>query len=189
MSSGRQKYKRYKKLILLTSSFLSVFPNFILQFFWDIIRPYSQLPFIFFRYVILKAKAKNCGDNIRIGTNVTIKGWGNLVLGSNISIHDNCYIDAGGNIVVGNNVSIAHNSTLLSGTHTFNDKNVPIKYNPIIKDGLSIANDVWIGCGVRVLSGIKVSSRSIIAAGAVVNKNVDKNSIYGGIPAKKIKDI
>ena len=112
-----------------------------------------------------------------------------LTVGSNVSIHDNCYIDAGGVINIGSEVSIAHNSTLLSGTHTFEDYSLPIKYNPITISGLTIKDDVWVGCGVRVLGGITIASRVVIAAGAVVNKSLDAKTLYGGIPAKKIKSI
>ena len=50
-------------------------------------------------------------------------------------------------------------------------------------------DDVWIACGVRILAGVKVGKRSIIAAGAVVNKGVDSNSIVAGVPAVAIKTI
>ncbi|WP_299115583.1 acyltransferase [uncultured Winogradskyella sp.] len=190
MKSRRNQFYIFKGLIVFISKLYAILPNFILQFLWDLSRPYSQLPFILLRYVILKSRISSCGDNIRIGTNVTIKGWKHLEIGSDVSIHDNCYIDAGGFISLGNNVSIAHNSTLLSGTHTYEDKNVPIKYNKItIKDGLKVCDDVWIGCGVRVLSDLIISKRVIVAAGAVVNKSLDGNSIYAGVPAEKIKEI
>lgn len=190
MKSRRNQFYRFKGIIVFISRLFTILPDFILQFLWDFSRSYSQLPFILLRYIILKARTPICGDNIRIGTNVTIKGWEFLEIGSDVSIHDNCYIDAGGFISLGNNVSIAHNSTLLSGTHTYNDKDIPIKYNKVaIKNGLKICDDVWVGCGVRVLSDIVISKRVIVAAGAIVNKNLDSNSIYGGIPAKKIKEI
>lgn len=182
---GKVIFKKYKKIIILLSRITKILPTFILQFFWDLIKPFNQNLFILFRYLILKSRIDYCGDNVRIGANVTIKGWKTLRVGENVSIHDNCYIDAGGNISIGANVSIAHNSTLLSGTHTYDDKSLPIKYNVIIKNGLKIHDDVWIGCGVRILSNISIGCRSIVAAGAVVNKTLEGNAIYGGLPAKK----
>lgn len=50
-----------------------------------------------------------------------------------------------------------------------------------------IGNDVWIGCNVTILSGVKVGDGAIIGAGSVVTKDVAAYSIVGGIPAKKIK--
>lgn len=52
-----------------------------------------------------------------------------------------------------------------------------------------IEDDVWIGCGVRILSGVKISERSVVAAGAVVNKQFERRSLIGGVPAKLIKKL
>ncbi len=186
-TTGREKFKRYKILINLSIKLISLLPSFVKVFLWDLVSRYSQVPFVAIRYIILQSLIKKCGDNVNIGKNVTIKNWKGLTLGNNISIHDNCYIDAAGEIIVGDNVSIAHNSILLSSTHTFNGKLTAIKYNPVIKSSLNIGNDVWIGCGVRILYGIEIASRTIIAAGAVLNKSTEMNSIYGGVPAKIIK--
>jgi acetyltransferase-like isoleucine patch superfamily enzyme len=141
------------------------------------------------RYIILKSLVKECGDNVRTGKNVTILHPENLILGKNISIHSNCYIDAAGGICIGNNVSIAHNSSILSSGHTWDNREVPIKYNEIKLSPSIIKDDVWIGCGCRILGGVEISSRVIIAAGAVVNKNCEPDALYGGIPARLIKKI
>ncbi|MDT0556642.1 acyltransferase [Patiriisocius hiemis] len=132
---------------------------------------------------------KSCGDNIRIGSNVRILGWEHLDVEYNISIHDNCYIDATGGLTLENNVSIAHSSSILTTNHGWSDTTLPIKYNPIKKSPVHIKSDVWVGCGCRILNGVTIYSRAVVAAGAVVNKDVEENSVYGGVPAKKIKDI
>ena len=53
---------------------------------------------------------------------------------------------------------------------------------------VEIGNDVWIGYGAIILSGVKIEEGSIIAAGSVVVKNTEPYSIYGGNPAKKISN-
>jgi acetyltransferase-like isoleucine patch superfamily enzyme len=103
------------------------------------------------RYIILKSLIKECGDNVRIGKNVIILNWEDLTIGENISIHANCYIDAAGRIYIGNNVSIAHNTSLLSSGHTWSVSEVPIKYNAVKLLPLVIRDDIWIGCGCRIL--------------------------------------
>ena len=129
------------------------------------------------------------GKNIYVGKNVTIKNFESLILGSNISIHANCYIDASGGVNIGDNVSIAHNSSIISFEHTWENLEVPIKYNPTILKEVVIFKDVWIGCGVRVLAGVKINTRTIVAAGSVVKGLLDEKSIYAGVPAKKIRNI
>ena len=100
-----------------------------------------------------------------------------------------CYLDGCGGISIGDNVSIAHNTSLISFNHTHKQKNIPIKYNPIECGHIYIERDVWIGCGTRILSGVSIGTRAIVAAGSVVNKNVEEFSIYGGVPSKLIKYI
>ncbi|SMP51683.1 Acetyltransferase (isoleucine patch superfamily) [Neorhodopirellula lusitana] len=138
------------------------------------------------RYSILKTLAQGCGDNVFIGKSVCIRNWSGLSIGSNVSIHAMCYIDAAGGVTVGSNVSIAHQVSLISFDHTYRDASLPIKYNPNEKATIAIDEDVWIGCGARVLSGVVVGRRSVVAAGAVVNREVEPGFIVGGVPAKKI---
>lgn len=187
--SGRDKFSKAKKVILISVKIISIFPRFFRVFLWDWTSRYSQVLFIGIRYILLKSLLKECGDNVRIGSNVTIVNWNQLSIGSNVSIHSNCYIDAAGGIEIGNDVSIAHNTSILSTNHQWEDVSIPIKYNSVVFGPVKIKDDVWIGCGCRVLANVEISSRSIIAAGAVVNKNIESNIIVGGIPAKKIKDI
>jgi maltose O-acetyltransferase len=52
-----------------------------------------------------------------------------------------------------------------------------------------IGNDVWIGAGVIILSGVTIGECSVIGAGAVVTKNVEPFTIVAGVPARKIKDV
>lgn len=143
----------------------------------------------FVRYCIIKKIAANAGDNVYIGKNVTIKNPENLSLGKNISIHNYCYIDAAGKCSIGDNVSIAHASSILTFEHTWDDIGVPIKYNPIKKSSVSIADDVWIGCGARVLAGSVIESRCVVAAGAIVTHHVAMGSVVAGVPAKIIKKL
>lgn len=187
--SGREKFKRNKGVINVLTKLFRLLPKSFLLFMWNCVANHSQIIFVGLRYIILKTRIKSCGDNVKIGTNVQILGWEKLSIGTNVSIHSNCYIDANGEIEIRNNVSIAHNSTILSTNHDWRDLSLPIKYNPVISDEVIIYDDVWIGCGCRILAGVKIKTRSIIAAGAVVNKDVRSKTIVGGVPAKVLKEI
>ena len=187
--TGRAKFKKNNRLIGFFVKLFKLLPKSFLQFLWDCTANHSQIIFIGLRYFIPKSLIKNCGDNVKIGTNVQNLGWDKLFIGSNVSIHSNCYLDANGQITIGDNISIAHNSTILSTNHDWKDKTTPIKYNPVTYGKVTIFDDVWIGCGCRILAGVHIQNRAIIAAGAIVNKNVDSNVIVGGIPAKVIKEI
>ena len=57
-----------------------------------------------------------------------------------------------------------------------------------LNEKIVIGDDVWVGYGAIILSGITIGQGSIIAAGSLVTRNVDPFSIYAGVPAKKIAD-
>jgi len=187
--SGREKMEKYRHLIGLIIAINTIVPKFIFNFLWVITASSEGSLPLLIRYFYVKKYAKVCGDNIYIGKYVTIKNIQSLILESNISIHAYVYLDAYGGIDIGKNVSIANHSTLVSFEHTWLDYNKPIKYNQVESRQVKIENDVWIGSGCRILSGVTIHTRSIIAAGAVVNKNVHSNVIVGGIPCKVIKQI
>ena len=69
-----------------------------------------------------------------------------------------------------------HISTLITTNHTWNDTTIPIKYNEVSKGKIVIKDDVWIGCGVRVLSNVTIKQRSVVAAGSIVVKDIFHNN-------------
>lgn len=187
--SGRDIFNKLRYIILFFKILINIIPNFLLTFIWDSFSNSESKIILFFRYLYLTKNCKECGENVYIGRNVILKNMKKLSLGNNISIHSGTYIDAAGEIIIGDNVSIANQSSIISFEHSWEQKEIPIKYNKVILKKILIKNDVWIGTGCRILSGVTINSRSVVAAGAVVNKNVDSGIIVGGVPARKIKNI
>lgn len=144
---------------------------------------------LFFRYLSFCNATKCFGRLAYISNYIVIKNPKKIKWGENLSIHDFTYIDAAGGIVIGENVSIAHNCSLVSFEHTWQDTSVPIKYNPTAYKSIWIGDDVWIGCGVRILGGTTIGNRVVVAAGSVVKGDLESGYIYGGVPAKKLKKI
>ncbi|PIC69191.1 galactoside O-acetyltransferase [Sporosarcina sp. P16b] len=140
------------------------------------------------RYVLFKSISEKCGDNVSIHPQVYIFNARELSVGDNVSIHPMCYIDATGRIQIGSDVSIAHGTTIMSTNHQYSDVNLPIKDQPIDLINTQIDDDVWVGAKVTILAGIKVESGSVLAAGAVITKDVSKHTIVGGVPAIEIKN-
>ena len=71
--------------------------------------------------------------------------------------------------------------------HSIDNINTPTIKQDYYDDDVIIGDDVWIGAGSIILSGVTIGKGSVIAAGSVVTKNISKNSVVGGIPAKLIK--
>lgn len=178
------------KILNFFSIILSYLPNFIFRILWRLLDTFDGRLGAILRYILIAKRLKECGSKVFFGPFVNIESIEKLQVGNNVSIHHQCTLICAGGIELGDNVAIAHNSSLVSTNHTWDNIELPIKYNPIIKNKIIIEKDVWIGCSVKVLAGAYIESRVVIAAGAVVPGNrFIGNSIYGGIPCKKIKSI
>lgn len=136
----------------------------------------------FLRIQCAKRFIENCGKNVRIGPNVTL-GF-SCILGSNISINESCRLV---NSVIGDNVLIAPEVYAIMRNHEYQDLLKPIKDQGYFKENPPrISSDVWVGARVMLLPGIQIGKGAIVAAGAVVTKDVPPYAIVGGVPAKVI---
>ncbi|MEZ9911369.1 acyltransferase [Vibrio breoganii] len=187
--SGKVLFSLFYPLIKTSIKILKLFPLRVLEMMFDVFSLVPTKIGVGIRYITLASMCGSIGKNVYIGRYVIIKGSRDLHIGDNVSIHDSCYIDASGIVSIGSNVSIAHSSSVLSFEHQYSESEIPIKYNELLFKKVTIYDDVWVGCGTRILSGSDVYSRVIIAAGAVVKGKLDSNSIYGGVPCRLIKKI
>lgn len=187
--TGREKFKRFEPIINMIILFFKIFGKKGNKYLLNLFRNTSGVFGTLIRYVIIKNIAKEVGANVSIHPGVFLFNLEKIEFGNNVSIHPMCYIEGAGGINIGNDVSIAHATTLISTNHTWDDDTIPIKYNKETSKPIIINDDVWIGCGVRILSGVELKSRTVVAAGAVVNKSYEPKSLIGGVPSKIIKKI
>jgi len=187
--TGREKFSRYNFVINSLVSFFKLFGKRGNTFFLLFFRNTSGTIGILLRYIFVKNIARKTGNNLAVYPGVYLFNLQNVEFGDNVSIHPMCYIEGLGGVYIGNDVSVAHSSTLISTNHSWDNLDLPIKYNPATFGKIVIENDVWVGCGVRILAGVKIYKRSVIAAGAVVNKSFEEHSLIGGVPAKILKKI
>jgi maltose O-acetyltransferase len=90
-------------------------------------------------------------------------------------------------IMVGNNVLIAEGVKIIGGNHSFKDKTIAINQQGEGKQGaIYIGDDVWIGAGSIILTGVSIGNGSIIGAGSIVTKNINSYTIVAGNPARVI---
>ncbi len=109
----------------------------------------------------------------------------NITIGKDVFINSGCHFQDQGGIEIGDGTLIGHNVVLATINHDLNPKeNRKNHYAPI-----KIGAHVWIGSSATVLPGVTIGNYAVIAAGAVVTRDVPAMTVVGGVPAKVLKVI
>lgn len=123
-------------------------------------------------------------DDVRILTPF-ICDFGNRVkFGKNVFINHSAILSASGGIEFEDGVSVAPGVRIATINHDFNNRHTIYTYGKV-----TIKKNAWIGMNVTICPGVTIGENSVIAAGAVVTKNVPSNVVAGGVPAKVIKEL
>lgn len=134
----------------------------------------------------------------RFGKDSSIRPHSYLVETQHIEIGDRVVIrphtmlmaDADARIIIGDDALIGAGVHVYVNNHRFDRTDITIAeqgYYP--SEDVVIEDDVWIGANAVLLPGVTVGSHSVVAAGSVVTKSVPSRTVYGGVPARKLKDI
>ena len=94
-----------------------------------------------------------------------------------------------GPVIIGSHVNLAQGITVTALNHIFEDSKKRIDEQGVSTSAVVIEDDIWIGANAVVLPGVTIGHHSVVAAGAVVTKDVPPHSLVAGIPAKVIKQI
>ena len=130
------------------------------------------------------------GQYCRIEAGMTDGVHPSLTFGNNVQINDRCHIAAIENIHIGNNVLIASDVYISDHDHGSFSKislSMPPAKRELVNKDIYIGDNVWIGQKAIILKGVNIGESAVIAAGAVVTKDVLARSLVAGVPAKVIK--
>ena len=94
-----------------------------------------------------------------------------------------------GPVDIGSHVNLAQGITVTALNHNFSDANKQIDEQGVSTSPVTIEDDVWIGANAVILPGVTIGEHCVVAAGAVVTKDVPPHSLVAGVPAKVIKKI
>lgn len=112
-----------------------------------------------------------------------------ITIGKNCLISEFTVLRGQGGITIGNNVYTSPFVQIVAVNHVYDDPNRPIIEQGITAQGIVIEDDAWIGSSAIVLDGVRVGKGAVVAAGAVVSKEVPPHTVVAGVPAKVIKEI
>jgi len=151
--------------------------------------PGSNVPmgkiFLAVRNGMLRGFLKSLGCNTTVESRVFFGNGRDVEIGDYSQINEDCWIR---NVKIGCNVMIAPRTMILNYGHNTGRTDVPM-----IDQGIRtyqqtmIEDDVWIGVQAIILPGIRIGKGAIVAAGAVVTKDVESYAVVGGNPARMIK--
>lgn len=134
---------------------------------------------------------------VRIGRGTTI--WGkiliagsvnptrNLTIGEHCRINGGCRFDVSAPIQLGDNVTLGHDVLLLTGGHVIGPpgrRAADLTCDPIV-----VGAGAWLGARVTVLPGLTIGEGAVVAAGAVVTRDVAPHTVVAGVPARHLNDL
>ena len=128
------------------------------------------------------------GDACRIFPGAIIDSYGgHVTLGRNCSVNPYALLFGHGGLAIGDNVRIAPHCVIVPANHVFDDPDQLIYSQGETRLGITIEGDVWLGAHAVVLDGTHIGEGAVIAAGAVVSRDVEPYTVVGGVPARLIK--
>ena len=158
-----------------------------------------------YRHLVLlpyvKEQMKSVGEKVYFPLKFSISNLENMQIGNDVSLGENfCVLNALADVTIGDHVMFGPGTTIITGNHRIDimgkymtqvtnaDKIVNIDgitQNPYDAP-ITFEGDNWIGANVTILKGVTMEKGSVVAAGAVVTKDIPPYEIWGGIPARRI---
>jgi putative colanic acid biosynthesis acetyltransferase WcaF len=132
---------------------------------------------------ILKLFGAKIGKGVLLKPCINVKYPWNLEIGNYSWIGENVWMDSLTLIKIGSNVCISQGAYLCTGSHDWSDSAFGLIVKPIV-----IEDGAWVAAKAVVLPGVTVASHSVLAAGAVVSKDMEPFMVYAGNPAEKVKE-
>lgn len=109
----------------------------------------------------------------------------NITLGKNVFINSGCRFQDQGGITVGDDCQIGHCAVMATLNHGLS----PNERRNIIPSPIFLGKNVWVGANATILQGVTIGDNAVIAAGAVVTKDVPANTVAAGTPARVVKEL
>jgi len=143
------------------------------------------------RALALRLAGFNIGHGTLFWGMPTITGhhglYSHLTIGRFCRINLGCTIDLGADITVGDNISIGHYVMLMSTSHEIGP--AERRTGEVFARPIVVGSGAWLGARSVILPGVTIGRSAVVAAGAVVTKDVPPNVLVGGVPARVLREL
>lgn len=143
----------------------------------------GYIPSHFIRRLVYRFWGVKIGHGSTIHMGAVFYDPRNITIGEDTIIGENVVLDGRDKLVFGNHVDVASEAMFYNGEHDINDENFKPVFAPVI-----VEDYVFIGPRAIILPGVTIKKGAVVAAGAVVTKDVPEFTIVGGVPAKLISE-
>jgi acetyltransferase-like isoleucine patch superfamily enzyme len=129
----------------------------------------------------------SCGKDDLLMERLWVEYPERLHIGDHVNVNRDCFINAGGGVTIGDWVLIGPKVVIYSQNHVFDGIDVPMSLGPDRREPVRIGHDVWVGAHASIMPGVTIGDGAVVAAGAVVTRDVAARSIVAGVPARHIR--
>lgn len=110
-------------------------------------------------------------------------------IGRDCLIGEYCVIRGQGGVTIGDRVYTSPFTQIIAVNHVFDDPTRPFTEQGITAEGIVIEDDVWLGASAVITDGVRIGRGAVVAAGAVVTKDVPPHTVVAGVPARPVREI
>jgi maltose O-acetyltransferase len=136
--------------------------------------------------LLVKYIFKECGKDVNIRPRAYFGRGAHISIGNKSMIGRDAFIGSGADITIGNKVLMGPDVMIFAVNHEIR-RELPIIDQDFKAGAIIIEDDVWIGARCTILPGVTISKGAVLAAGSVINRNIPRYAIVGGVPAKILK--
>ncbi|MFB9378533.1 acyltransferase [Kineococcus gynurae] len=137
---------------------------------------------------VAQVRALRAGPGLRMSPSASLRNGERITLGTEVHVGERCCLwagDSSGRITLGDNVLLAP-EVFITASNYGTRRGEPIMYQAKREAEVVVGRDVWLGARVLVMPGVRIGDEVVVAAGAVVTKDLPSGCIAGGVPARVI---
>ena len=139
------------------------------------------------RIRLLRAAGVSVERHLVVFSGLRVAGEGPVTIGDCSFINHDCFIDASAAVTLGRGVALADRVALVTSDHDYTDPRG--RAGVRILRAITVGDGAWIGSGATILGGVTIGEGAVVAAGALVRSDVPPHTLWGGVPARHLRDL